>query len=195
MLREKPPVAVQRSSTEFPVYREKSAPAERAISPSETIPDPLPKMTADSVEQFPEARVETHRPALPGVPGSGNDSCEGCSASLIAASSIFAARAETGGGEIGQTIPAIITLSSKPTYPRYSRLHKEEGTTVLSVEILPDGQLGKVEVIRSSGHRRLDRAAVEGMQKAELVPALKNGRKVASVKRITIRFDLEDWGE
>lgn len=195
VLREKQPVAVKRPSAELPVYREKSAPAEQVIFPSETIPDPLPKVTADSVEQFQEARVETDRPALPAVPGSGNDSCGDCSASLIAASSIVAARAVTGGGEIGPTIPAIITLSSKPTYPRYSRLHMEEGTTVLSVEILPDGQLGKVEVVRSSGHRRLDRAAVEGMQKAELVPALKNGRKVASVKRISIRFDLEDWGE
>ena len=33
------------------------------------------------------------------------------------------------------------------------------------------------------------------MQKAELVAAVKDGRKVASVKRISIKFDLEDWGE
>jgi len=42
---------------------------------------------------------------------------------------------------------------------------------------------------------RLDQAAVKGMRKAELVPAVRDGSKVVSVKRISIKFDLEDWGE
>ena len=181
---DKRPLAEKPTPAKPPVYGERSA-----------NPDPLPAEKPHSFEKFEEAWIKTGRPDLPAVSGSGNDACEDCSASLIAASSRVPARAETGGLEIGPTTPATITLSSKPTYPRYSRLHEEEGTAVLSVEILADGKLGNVEVIQSSGHRRLDRAAVEGMQKAELVPALKDGRKVSSIKRISIRFDLEDWGE
>lgn len=92
-------------------------------------------------------------------------------------------------------MPATIDLSSKPNYPRYSRLHNEEGTAVLSVEILFNGELGNVELVQSSGYRRLDEAAVKGIQKAKLIPAVKDGKKVTSVKRIAIKFDLEDWGE
>jgi protein TonB len=183
-LSEKHPVAEKPAPVKPPVYGKRSA-----------TPDPLPRENTRSFEQFEEARTETGRPVIPAVSGSGDDACEDCPVSLMAASSLVSAGAETGGLEIGPTTPAIITLSAKPTYPRYSRLHREEGTTVLSVEILADGKLGNVEVIQSSGYRRLDRAAVEGMQNAELVPALEEGRKVASVKRISIRFDLEDWGE
>jgi protein TonB len=183
-LSEKHPVAEKPSPVKPPVYRGKPA-----------IPEPLPREKTHSFEQFEEAWIKTSRPVVPTVSGPGEGACEDCSGSLIVASSRVPARVEMGGREIGPTSPATITLSCKPTYPRYSRLHKEEGTTVLTVEILADGKLGNVEVIQSSGHRRLDRAAVEGMQKAELIPALKDGRKVASVKRISIRFDLEDWGE
>ena len=91
--------------------------------------------------------------------------------------------------------PAKITLASKPSYPRYCRLHEEEGTTVLSVEVLSNGEMGRVDVVRSSGYRRLDEAAVKGIRKAELIPAFKDGKKVTSVKRIAITFDLEDWGD
>jgi TonB family protein len=55
--------------------------------------------------------------------------------------------------------------------------------------------MGRVDVVRSSGYRRLDEAAVKGIRKAELIPALKDGKKVTSVKSIAITFDLEDWGD
>jgi protein TonB len=91
------------------------------------------------------------------------------------------------------TNPARITGLFKPAYPRYSRAHGEEGSTVLSVEIHADGKLGNIEIIRSSGYRRLDQAAVRAIEKAGFIPARKNGRTVASKKQITFRFNLEDW--
>ncbi|MBN2321053.1 MAG: TonB family protein [Acidobacteria bacterium] len=194
-LSEKHPVAEKPSPVKLPVYREKLSVPDNAMSLPEKTPDPPPTVTIHSIEQFQDAWVETSRPVLPAVSGPGNDACEDCSASLVAAASLVPSRGETDGSETGPATTAIITLSSKPTYPRYSRLHKEEGITVLSVEILPDGKLGNVEIVHSSGYRRLDEAAVKGMRKAELVPAVKDGRKIASVKRISIRFDLEDWGE
>ena len=172
------PTAVQ-----LPAYREQTDP-----------PNPPTISENLSVEESPEEWTDSPSEISN---GSQNivDACSDCYASIASVSSPVPARLETGDREVGSATPATITLSSKPTYPRYSRLYKEEGTTVLEVEILPDGRLGKVEVVQSSGYRRLDRAAVEGMQKAELVAAVKDGRKIASVKRISIRFDLEDWGE
>ncbi len=191
--KEMQPVAGKPSPVRLPVYTERSPTPDRTAQPAEAIPDPPP---ADhSVEPSQEIWAETGLPVIPFVSDTEDEACDGCSASLAAASFPGPGRLEQGGREIGTTSPAIITFPSKPAYPRYSRLHKEEGTTVLAVEILPDGKPGKVEIVRSSGYRRLDRAAVSGIEKAELVPALKDGRKIASIKRVSIRFDLEDWGE
>jgi len=88
----------------------------------------------------------------------------------------------------------IYGLTDLLRYPRYCRLHKQEGTTGLSVEILADGRFGKVEIVRSSGYSRLDKAAVQAVRKSEPVPAKKNGRNVVSITRIDVKFDLEDWG-
>lgn len=95
--------------------------------------------------------------------------------------------------DVGVTRPASIHGLSKPGYPRYSRIHEEEGSTILSVEIQADGSLGKVEIVQSSGYRRLDAAAVEAVRKADFIPARKAGRTVTSRERIVFRFDLEDW--
>ncbi len=193
VLHETQPVAGKPSPVRLPVYTEKIPTPDRTARPAEAIPDPPP---ADhSVEPSQEIWAENGLPVIPAVSDTEDEACDGCSASLAAASFPGPGRLEQGGREIGTTSPAIITFPSKPAYPRYSRLHKEEGTTVLAVEILPDGKPGKVEIVRSSGYRRLDRAAVSGIEKAELVPALKDGRKIASIKRVSIRFDLEDWGE
>jgi TonB family protein len=83
-----------------------------------------------------------------------------------------------------ETSPARITGLSKPAYPRYCRIHGEEGSTILSVEIHADGNLGNIEIVRSSGYRRLE--------KAGFIPAFKDGRAVTSKKHIAFRFSLKD---
>ncbi len=171
------------TAVRLPVYREQPGP-----------PDPPPVAETVSVEEFPEERTD-RRPVFSQGSDYEADACGDCAALLASLPSLVPIEPGVSGSGNGKTSAAIITLPSKPKYPRYSRLHKEEGTTVLSVEILPDGKLGNVEVVQSSGYRRLDRAALMGMQTAELVAAVKDGRKVASVKRISIKFDLEDWGE
>jgi len=163
--------------------------------PTVNLPDPPPDAITPSVDEFPEEWSEVIQPVVAESSGNEAQECDDCSASLAAIPSLIPNRVEMSRPEVGVTCPAVISLASKPKYPRYSRLHKEEGTTVLSVEILPDGKLGDVEVVNSSGFRRLDQAAVKGIRKADLVPAMKDGQMVASVKRISIRFDLEDWGE
>jgi len=94
--------------------------------------------------------------------------------------------------EQGVTAPVVLADLSKPEYPRFSRIRGEEGTVVLSVEVLPHGQSGKIEVVTSSGYRRLDRAAVDAVEKAAFTPAKVGGHPVQATKRITFRFDLDD---
>lgn len=163
-------------------------------------PDPVPEMENDSDRNESasvESREEPSSNRNPVLSNSSNSDGSGPDhPSPVALASIPAAKpAATGSGKSESEIPARITLTSKPNYPRYCRLHEEEGTTVLSVEVLSNGEMGRVDVVRSSGYRRLDEAAVKGIRKAELIPALKGGKKVTSVKRVAITFDLEDWGD
>jgi protein TonB len=98
-------------------------------------------------------------------------------------------------GGRGISSPAVIAKLSKPEYPRYSRIHGEEGKVELAVKIEADGRPGRVDVIRSSGHPRLDDAARRALEKAVFVPAREHGEAVASTKRIAFRFNLEEWGK
>jgi TonB family protein len=94
--------------------------------------------------------------------------------------------------EQGVRVPASAVGLSKPAYPRFSRIYGEEGTVVLSVEVLADGNPGKIEIVSSSGYRRLDRAAVKAVGKARFIAAKIDGKAVDSMQRIAFRFNLDD---
>ncbi len=104
---------------------------------------------------------------------------------------------ETGGNsskvdEQGEMVPASIVGLVKPAYPRFSRIHGEEGTVVLLVYVLADGSPGKVEIVSSSGYHRLDKAAIKAVGSARFIAGRLHGRAVDSTQRIAFRFDLHD---
>ncbi|VGO14912.1 hypothetical protein PDESU_03482 [Pontiella desulfatans] len=78
------------------------------------------------------------------------------------------------------------------TYPRTSQRRGEEGTVVLSIEVLSTGKAGKVEVVESSGFRRLDDAAVHAAKKATYAPAKQFGRHIDSKLIQPLIFDLTE---
>ena len=92
----------------------------------------------------------------------------------------------------GERVPASVVGLVKPAYPRFSRIHGEEGTVVLLVEVLADGNPGKIKIETSSGYRRLDRAAIKAVGRTRFIPGKIDGRAVDSTQRIAFRFDLHD---
>ncbi|MBW2623248.1 MAG: energy transducer TonB [Deltaproteobacteria bacterium] len=92
------------------------------------------------------------------------------------------------------SVPGRILGSVRPTYPRYSRRHNQEGTVVLKVEISSKGEQINITVISSSGYFRLDREAIRTLERASFAPARLGGREVASTKQITVTFKLEEIG-
>ena len=101
-------------------------------------------------------------------------------------------RADTHPGPETAEGSASLLTYCKPVYPRYCRIHAEEGTVILDVEVGADGQPGAVTIVTASGNTRLDSAAVAALRKARFRPAQRAGRPVASVKRIAIAFRLTD---
>lgn len=94
--------------------------------------------------------------------------------------------------EKGVTAPAQVVGLTKPRYPSYSRRHGEEGTAILSIEILANGKHGKIQVVSPSGYPRLDNAAVQAVERASFMPAMVRGKPVSSTKRIAFTFMLTD---
>lgn len=77
-------------------------------------------------------------------------------------------------------------------YPRLSRKHRETGTVVVRALIGPEGGAPRSLVVhRSSGHPRLDEAALAAVQKARFKPWLEQGRAVEAWALVPIQFELE----
>jgi protein TonB len=92
----------------------------------------------------------------------------------------------------GVTSPASSESKIKPIYPNVSSRRGEEGTSVYLVEILKNGKAGKIQLVISSGFRRLDKSALTALQSAQYRPSLENGQTTTSKKMFRIKFKIDE---
>jgi TonB family protein len=78
----------------------------------------------------------------------------------------------------------------RPDYPRTAQEAGWEGTVMLRVEVLPDGNAGSVSVQRTSGHAILDDAALTAVQRWRFRPAMDGNFPIRSVVNLPVKFDL-----
>ena len=76
------------------------------------------------------------------------------------------------------------------SYPRISQRRGEEGTVVLSIQVMQNGRAGKVSIIESSGSKRLDEAAIKAAKKSTYKPAEQFGRPIESTLIQPLTFKL-----
>lgn len=78
-----------------------------------------------------------------------------------------------------------------PPYPSLSRRLHEEGRVVLDVYILADGRVGETKLRRSSGHPRLDEAALDAVRRWRYVPARRGDEPIPFwyVQPVDFRLD------
>jgi protein TonB len=96
--------------------------------------------------------------------------------------------------------PAAVLVRARPDYlnnppPRYPRTARErgwEGTTLLRIEVLPDGTVGSIEVVQSSNHRLLDETSVEAARRWRFVPARLGGKTVRCFVEVPVTYRLTD---
>lgn len=87
-------------------------------------------------------------------------------------------------------------LSSKmvsakpPKYPFDSRKKKEQGTVLLTVLLDAAGAVSEISVSRSSGHDRLDKAALDAVRRWRWSPTVRNGQAVMVRGTVQIPFVL-----
>jgi protein TonB len=91
----------------------------------------------------------------------------------------------------GVTTQAQLADPIKPVYPMLSRRRGEEGVVYVKVEVTASGHARSVVVTQTSGHRRLDAAAIAACQKVHYIPAIEQGRPVDSVFAFEVVFRLQ----
>lgn len=78
-----------------------------------------------------------------------------------------------------------------PRYPRESRRVREQGTVLLGVLLGADGNVVDITIARSSGHRRLDEAALSAVRKWRWRPTIRQGVAVQVRGSVEIPFMLQ----
>ncbi len=108
---------------------------------------------------------------------------------------ISVAPARTGGAPS----PKGVTTTAKPhylnnpapTYPAASRAAREEGVVILEVAVTEQGRAASVRLHRSSGHSRLDEAAISAVERWRFSPARVGGIAVSTEVHVPVRFRLD----
>ncbi|MDR7192447.1 energy transducer TonB [Luteimonas terrae] len=81
--------------------------------------------------------------------------------------------------------------TQQPEYPRASMRRGERGEVLLLVKVGANGRVDGVDVVSSSQHRRLDRAAISAVRRWRFEPAIRDGQPVAGELRIPFSFAPE----
>ncbi len=103
-----------------------------------------------------------------------------------------AANKNTAGGHSGlrtDSRPALLT-SPRPVYPALARRRGWEGTVLIRLRVDASGRVGETSLVRSSGHRILDRSALKQVRTWRFQPAMRDGKPVAEDVILPIRFEL-----
>lgn len=79
-----------------------------------------------------------------------------------------------------------------PAYPRFSRRKGEEGRVLLKVLVTAKGAPEQVEVENSSGHKRLDEAAIKAVQNWRFVSARKGAEALSAYVLVPVKFSLDN---
>src|SRR5690606_29310982 len=87
---------------------------------------------------------------------------------------------------------ASLASQPRPAYPPEAYRSREEGTVIVRAHVDELGNARDVEIVRRSGSRILDRAAMNEVRKWKFTPAIKDGRTVASSVQVPVEYKLDD---
>ena len=77
-----------------------------------------------------------------------------------------------------------------PTYPLFARHNGLEGKVVVFVSVTKEGQANNTKIVKSSGVKSLDAAALQAVEHWNFVPAQEKGIPIDSTLMIPITFQL-----
>lgn len=79
----------------------------------------------------------------------------------------------------------------EPEYPRMSKRLGEQGRVLLHVVVDTAGNPTEVTLKKSSGHERLDEAAIEAVKGWRFIPAMRNKVALVAAVDVPVKFSLQ----
>lgn len=184
-------VALIASPLQVPLRRERPPIIEATL----TVPEPRPADAPAPPEPAPPAHTHPeHHPIAP-VPTA--------PAALVPApvtaapAPVPATAAPTGNEGPGPLAPSgenrVLAYAGALAlrYPPASVRSREQGTVVLRVLVDARGSAQRIELVRSSGHVRLDEAARDAVGRARFQPVLRNGEAIPAWGLVPVAFRLD----
>jgi protein TonB len=92
---------------------------------------------------------------------------------------------------MGSAVLANADGCAKPDYPVNAARNGDTGTVTLALLVGADGRVQNAKVQKSSGHRELDRAALNALSLCQFKPAMNNGVAEAGWGQIAYVWTLE----
>lgn len=98
----------------------------------------------------------------------------------------------TGGNSASGIAAPRVLSKTEPEYPTAARRAGQEGTVVLRIEILTNGQPGSISVAQSSGSGALDAAGIAALRQWRFIPAQdrSSGKAVVCTTTLPVSFRL-----
>ncbi|QOY94827.1 energy transducer TonB [Massilia sp. UMI-21] len=94
-------------------------------------------------------------------------------------------------GQMHSAVLANADGCAKPDYPMHAARNGDSGTVTLALLVGADGRVRDARVQKSSGHRELDRAALNALSLCQFKPAMNNGVAAAGWGQIAYVWTLE----
>jgi len=94
-------------------------------------------------------------------------------------------------GVVAPRFDAAYLQNPEPAYPALSKRFNEEGRVLLRVLVNPDGLPDQVEIRQSSGHVRLDQAALGTVKRWRFTPARRGSERLAAWVLVPLSFNLD----
>lgn len=93
--------------------------------------------------------------------------------------------------QLGAELSLACPLRTPPAYPPFSRRLGETGVVVVRVELDEQGRVAMARIKTSSGHARLDEAALTAVKTWQCRPATHNGQPVRAIALQPFNFILQ----
>lgn len=163
------------------------------LPPAETR-QPEPETTPPK----PKPPTRQAAPLLPPVPLAAPAEAPGPTSITVSPAPTFAAAEPTAAPPSTPATPSAPRFDAayldnpKPVYPPLSRRAGEQGRVVLRVRVSGEGHALEVQLHASSGHTRLDDAALDAVKRWRFVPARLGTESVVASVLVPIVFSLKD---
>ena len=169
---------------ERPSHASTAAPRSEETAPVPTPEEPRPAIEPTAAP----ASTLTHGIGEPdGVPGG--------QAGAVSAGVPGAQAGGVPAVSLGAVVPprfdAAYLQNPEPGYPLVSKRLGEEGKVLLRVLVNPEGLAEQVEVRQSSGHPRLDQAALGTVRRWRFTPARRGADRLAAWVLVPLSFQLD----